>query len=455
MGEGDVRLRDTLASAVRALQGPRHLNVVELGATGVTTFDVHRDESGTPCAATGLMLPWHELGTPLEQRRIARAAGGVSDEAVIVVCSAPGQELPELAASWLAELRPGSVSTRVSGLSVAALLREILTDEPLQQPYGLLGLTSDPLSGKLRPAAVTVFPVGAARGATAEIVAQASGEVVFAVVSMTEKHPRPVAIRVAELPPGRQEVRLLLGGPGSVEFSSPALFAEDGRGWAELVVGAWPLIGAQGGRIHLVVGIELSEDRSLVTRRIDLVRRVIHEAATGITECLVSLVPYATHSYDWQVPERPVRPGCWLAPPERALTALERLETQPVYPDGYRDAAQVEDMLAEVVTRLSEGSPGRTVLLTAGDRPPHPPGRHDTLLACPNHYDWNRQTTWLERAGVAFGAITESAHPIWSVLGASSRARTEEAGVTRLCGDLGLATSGLNRIPLPLIEAAP
>ncbi|MGW0811077.1 hypothetical protein [Nonomuraea sp. NPDC002799] len=455
MSDGAARLRDTLASAVRALQGPRHLNVVELGAAGITTFDVHRDASGTPCAATGLILPWRELGTPPERRRIAQTAGGVSDEAVIVVCSAPGEELPELAASWLSELRPGSVSTRVPGLPVAALLREIVADEPLQQPYGLLARTPDPLGGAPRFAAVTVFPAGAARGATAEVVVRASGEAVFAVLSMIEGQPRPVAVRVADLPPGRQQVRLVLGGPGSVDFASATPFVEDDQGWAELAVGAWPLFGTHGGRIHLVVGLETCGSQALVTRRIDLVRRVIREAAAGITECLVSLVPYATHSYDWQVPERPVRPRCWLAAPEGALTALERLAAEPVYPDGYRDAAQVEDMLAMVVTRLGEGSPGRTVLLTAGDRRPHPPGRHGQLLACPNRYDWNRQTTWLERAGVVFGAITENDDPIWAVLGASSRAPMDASGVTRLCTDLGLATAGLGRIPFPLIEVAP
>ncbi|QFY13418.1 hypothetical protein GBF35_48775 [Nonomuraea phyllanthi] len=454
MSESAVRLRGTLATAVRALQGARHLNVVELGAAGVTTFDVHRDASGTPCAATGLILPWRQLGTPLERRRIAQAAGGISDEAVVIVCSAPGEKLPELAASWLAEMRPGSVLARVSGQSVAGLLREVLTDEPLLQPYGLLGLTPDPLGGMPRPAAVTVFPAGAAPGATAEVVAQASGEVVFAVLSMTEGQPRPVAIRVADLPPGPQVIRLVLGGPGSVEFSSSVPFVQDDRGWAELVVGAWPLIGTQGGRVHLVVGLETCGHQDLVARRIELVRQVILESAGGGTECLVSLVPYATHSYDWEVPERPVHPRCWLAAPDRALTALDRLEAEPVYPDGYRDAAQVEDMLAEVVTRLSEGSPGRTVLLTVGDRPPHPPGRH-TLLACRNRYDWNRQVTSLERAGVVFGAITESDHPIWGVLGGSSRAHTDGNSVTQLCADLGLATTGLDRIPFPMIEVAP
>ncbi|MEU8362148.1 hypothetical protein AB0C27_39635 [Nonomuraea sp. NPDC048882] len=170
MRETEARLRSALASAVSALRGSRHLNVVELGAAGVTTFDVHRDETGTPRAATGLMLAWRELGTPPGRRRIVQAAGGVSDEAVVIVCSAPGEDLPDLAGSWLAETRPGSVLERVPGLKVAELLREVVADEPLQQPYGLIGLIPDPLGGEPRPAAVTVFPAGVARGATAELV---------------------------------------------------------------------------------------------------------------------------------------------------------------------------------------------------------------------------------------------------------------------------------------------
>ncbi|MEU6796785.1 hypothetical protein ABZ907_34255 [Nonomuraea wenchangensis] len=438
-----------------ALRGSRHLNVVELGAAGVTTFDVHRDEMGTPRAATGLMLPWRELGTPPERRRIVQAAGGVSDEAVVIVCSAPGEDLPDLAASWLAETRPGSVLERVPGLTVAALLREIVADEPLQQPYGLLGLIPDPLGGEPRPAAVTVFPAGVTRGVAAELVVQARGEVVFAILSMTEGQPRPLAIRVADLAPGRHEVRLVLDGPGRVALSSSVPFVRDDRGWADLVVRAWPLIGPQGGRVHLVVGIETCGNRDLVSRRIELVRQVIDEAAAGTAECLVSLVPYATHSYDWKVPESAVRARCWLESPQRVQDALDRLRAEPARPDGYRDAAQVEDMLAEVVTRLGEGGPGRTVLLTAGDRPPHPPGRHERLLACPSRYDWARQVAWLERAGVVFGAITTRDDPIWSVLGASCRARADDRSVAQLCAKLGLATSGLGRIPLPLIEVAP
>lgn len=144
-----------------------------------------------------------------------------------------------------------------------------------------------------------------------------------------------------------------------------------------------------------------------------------------------------------------------MLPSESALRSLGWLGAADI---GYRDAAQVEDMLAEVVQRLSTMDESRpTALLVFGDRPPHPAQAGDGLLPCPLGHDWQQSLNSIKlRSDVVVVAIRDDlAAPgtaAWAHLGATMLLALNSVDKDALGRRIGFVVPSLRDIPIPIID---
>ncbi|MFC4586680.1 hypothetical protein [Sphaerisporangium corydalis] len=499
---GEDLLRRALTEAIAELAGSRRLVVVEVAAEGVTAFDLHRDEAGTSRGRERPMTRWagqtaegggdgatpspfeegSEGATPAEGGRdgatafpaeeaAVRATWLPVDARVVLVRSAPDGGPVGRAMEALRAARPDALALNGGGVPVAVLLREIVAAEPLRRPYDLVVLRRHPVTGRLRLACQPLFAMETRRGALSEVTVQCEPSdergTVFAVVAWQDRRPVLVSVHAVKLPPGRYEVTAMLERPGRVRFSGlPSLTRED-RSWTELVSSVPARLGPPSGPAHLICAVETTGPEVQLGERLRRVSQLVTELAGELSGLLqVSLVTYGAHSYDPRIPERPVDVVDWEVSPDDAQESLKILEESRAgratghgaAEPGYPYAAQVEDMLAEVAGRL--GPPGgrrRTVLLTVGARPPHPPRRHASeILPCPRRVDWERQVRDLQRhPGLVFGAICdqppERAHPAWARLGENASAHLDTLDPQGFCADLGVTAPGVQRVPFPLM----
>ncbi|MEU0520367.1 hypothetical protein [Streptosporangium sp. NPDC006007] len=472
-----IRLRRALAEAVAELAGPRSLTVVEVTAEGLTAFDMHRDETGTPRGRGRATVPWAEpagergrdIADVFSARRaVLDAVGMPADGTVVLMGSSPGSPRADEAMEWLRAAHPDAPAFTRADMCARALLREIVADEPLCRSYELVVLKRHPATDRLEFTCRQLFPIEARRGDPSSaftVRCEPSGErgTAFAVVAWRDRRPALLSVQTVKVPPGRYEITAELERPGRVRFSGLPDLVRDDQDWAELVASVPARFDPPAGPAHLICAVETTGTDAQVRERLRRIGQMITTVSDGVESRLrVSLVAYGVHSYQRGVPEAPVDVAGWQISAEQARYSLEdleeRLKKRGTLSQGYAGAAMVEDMLAEVVSRLSDGGGERTVLLTVGDRPPHPPRADPSeILPCPHRIDWVQQVRRLERyPGLAFGAICdrppERVDPVWSQLGRGGLAQLDAVDVQGLGAALGLAVPRVQRIPFPLIE---
>ncbi|MGJ6964288.1 hypothetical protein ACSDR0_20480 [Streptosporangium sp. G11] len=477
---GEVLLRKALAGAVAGLDESGRLAVVEVAVDGITTFDLRRDDLGRPRCRFDPVIPWSSLvgerrwddtgrdparrdltrQDPTEEA-VIRAAGVHSHAALILVCSFPDSPLAGQALAWLHAACPEAMVFVQADVRVDALLREVVRNDPLDRPYELVVLKRSAVTGGLELAAHQLFGIGARPGAVTEVTARCGvGDergTAFAVVAWG-RSPLLLSLQSAHLVPGRYDFTVELERPGRVRFFGLPGMADDDRSWADLVAAVPRRLDTRTGSQHLICAVEISGAPGEVAERLGRLRQMIARMSAGPSAPLrVSLVAYGAHSYDRRVPEGEVEVVDWLVPPGHALASLTRLEERDPAPEGHPHGAQLEDMLAVVAGRVAEGEAERTVLLTVGDRSPHPARVNGTILPCPHRHDWHALLRRLEQhPGMAFGAICDrdvgKTDPVWSRLGATALTWLNALDIREFGAELGLAAPQDQPIPFPLIE---
>jgi len=508
-GEG---LREAIARDVAGLPGGAAFMISEFAAAGFITWEVRRDQDGTPHARQWL-VPWselyhrrepgpsghsHEQGRPGGHRaaaeppaaelagseltggaltgseltggaraRITQAAEGSS---LLLVCSAPAD--PSAAPAFaLARgvLERGGVTWRrafTCPVPLEDLLLEVFTDDPLTQWYDLVALRRTP-EGRLVFTTRQLFAPGAVRGAAESLTVRCEPSddagTVFAVMAyrLEERTTfRRVTQRVANVPHGTYELTAELRRPGEVRFrlrEQAVKFRPDRRSWEELVARVPPRLDRLR-PAHLIVAVEVSGSTARVLERIDRAEQLIRCVAAGADGPLhVSLISFGAHAVHRDDAEEPVTVLSWAQSSGVALAALSRLRERGAAPPGYSRAAQLECMLTTVATRLT-GEHGRPVLVTAGSRPAFPRrvDRVSEIIPCPNRNDWAAAWYHLrQHPGMAFGAIRDfgPGGEAWRHLGHDAAGQLAAVDVRRFAADLGLVSSTAQYIPFPLVEA--
>ncbi|MEV8635348.1 hypothetical protein AB0395_27195 [Streptosporangium sp. NPDC051023] len=472
-----ILLRKTLTEAVAELGGARRLSVVEVAPDGVTVFDLHRDETGTPRGHGRPVVrwadpvdgpSWDDPGASGDRETVLEAVNVSADTTVVLVGSSPGSPRADEAMELLRAAHPKAFAFTRAGMPVGRLLREIVADEPLRRSYELVVLRRHPVTNRLELTCTPLFEIEARRGTsfTFTVRCEPSDEwgTAFAVVAWQDRRPALLSVHTAKVQPGRYEITAELERPGLVRFSGLPGLARGDRSWAEWVAAVPYRLDPSAGPAHLICAVETSGTAARVLERFRRIGQMITAMSGGLDDRLqVSLIAYGTHSYQRNVPEEPVDVAGWQVSTEHARHSLERLEERVRQREaedrGYADAAMVEDMLAEVARRLPSSSQGRTALLTVGDRPPHPPRVHRShILPCPRRFDWEQEVRRLEQhPDLVFGAICDRppgrADPVWSRLGRAGLVHLDGAvDVHGLGADLGLTASQVQPIPFPLLE---
>ncbi|WP_067140928.1 hypothetical protein [Microtetraspora malaysiensis] len=465
--------RKAIAQALADLADTAPLTLVEVATDGVTTFLLQRDGNGSP-RGRSWSATWPDLAgergwdaDPAETRKaVLRASRAPSPFGeVILVAASSGDPKAEQALDWLRAAHPAAQVLRAEA-PVAALVREVMADDPLTRSYELVVVLIDPGTDRPRLTSRQLFPLGSRPGARTRVSVRCEAVgpngTAFAVVTWQGPEPRLLSVQSAPLAPGRYEVTAELVRPGRVSFTGLPALSPDPRDWNQLVSALPDRLPGGLGPAHLVCAVEVCGADDQVAERLSRARQVINLASGELGDLLqVSLLAYAAHSYDASAPEFPVRVPAWKAGAGEALDALDALEEQGAVARGYPyhpQAAQVEDMLAVVAERLDWADPTPTVVLTVGGRPPHP-ARTDPsmILPCPRRHDWRKLLASLrKRQGTVLGAIcdqaTDQTHQAWHGIGATALAHLEAVDVRGLAAALGLVASSPVHLPFPLLD---
>ncbi|MGV9324693.1 hypothetical protein [Streptosporangium sandarakinum] len=487
--------RKAIAQALAGLADTGHLTVVEVAADGVTTFLLHRDGNGRP---RGRSWPatWPDLAgehgwdadpaaareAVLRAARVHPSSAGAArifpssadaihetrgspPSADMILVAASADPRAERALDWLRAAHPAAQVLRADA-PTAALVREVMAEDPLTRPYELVVLLADPDTGRLRLTGRRLFPIGSRPGARTRVALRCTEPgahgTALAVVTWQGPEPRLLSLQSAPLAPGRYEVTAELVRPGRVRFTGLPALSPDHRDWEQLVGSLPDRLPGRAGPTHLVCAVEVCGADDQVAERLSRARQMISFASGELGGLLrVSLLSYAAHSFDPSAPEHPVRVAAWDADAGEALDALGELEEQGAVTRGYPyhpQAAQLEDALAAVAGRLGQAGPAPVVVLTVGGRPPHPPRTdRSRILPCPRRHDWRGLVAVLrQRRGTALGAICDhaagQAHRLWHELGATALAHLEAVDVRGLAADLGLTAPSPVHLPFPLLD---
>jgi hypothetical protein len=456
-----------ISENIRDLADTAALTIAQFSTDGLVTWEIRRDEAGTPRARYWPAVPWSDLrdGDVISERELSRIAWPEDGSRLVLVCSAPDDPSARSAFQLLLDAHRGQPAFRCT-VPLDELFRRVIAADPLTQWYELVTLRRAP-SGRLVLTGTQLFPPGTYRGERQSftIHCQPSDEdgTVFAVVATeTVDKVRLVSLDSASLPPGIYNLTAVLRRPGLVRFEGlPTKLREEHRSWPEIIAGIPERLDVSQ-PAHLICAVEVSGPAKLVGERIELTGQLIRHAAAGAEDRLkFSLVTYGPHAVGRSFPEVPTQILAWAEDRATVLAELGRVKDHGAAPTGYPRAAQLECVLAQVAGKLDEGAAddGRPVVVTIGSRPAFP-DRLDPvteIIPCPEHNDWRRSLQQLQDRwpGIAFGAISDSPpdQDVWPHLasGAFAPMSNRIFDVQSFAEDLGLL-SRIEYIPLPLTE---
>lgn len=461
-GHDAAGLMHAISAAVAKASGSRPLTVLELTASGSVTFHVTCDEIGVAAIRRSEPVTWESMGY----------AGSVPIPSgdLIIVDRAMGASRAAPALRRLRAARPDApaweapawdaAALETAATSVAGLLAEAAAGIPIRQDYELLAVRADPGANRVRLTSEPLFAAGASRGAvaTATIARErpGTGQTVLAVVARGGDTPRLLSAGRVPLPPGRHRIRAELLGPGLVGFTEPAGVAPYGGSVPDLIA-AVPRSTNTVERAHLICAIEVSGAASAVAARLYRAERLIKSLYKQLPEpgqLAVSVIGYGAHRFDRRRPQQGVIVTDWMAPAVKALRSVGWLGAADL---GYPNAAQIEDMLAEVTRRLIPGpaEPPPTALLVVGTRPPHPARVSDGLLPCPFGYDWQRRLDVLTglphvRVAAIRDDLAAAGSAAWAQLGVTTLLALDSVDEDALGAALGFVVPALPDTPFPL-----
>ncbi|MGH3374680.1 MAG: hypothetical protein ACRDP6_08065 [Actinoallomurus sp.] len=473
-------VRGRLTGALRELETCSP-TLVEVDAGGVTASVVTLDRLGTPSVVRSAAASWAtllpELSRDPAELRFQLAGGRTVRDwtplrrapadlglrpagPVMLACALPGWPVPERATTILKEDLSCSEPLRPAGISVTALLAELVADLPLIRAYHLIGAVVDPPTGKVRRELVEIFAPGTRPGHRADLAVRrppgARDGTVLAAVVGDPGHWAPVEMRKAALVPGINQVSAVLDAPGRVRFVAPGLLPES-RSLPELLALVPDELPAAAD-VDLVCGVELCGTPDVVARRrafvAELLRVLADERDDGLR---VAVLGYLDHRFFDRTREKAgVVYGTELGPVARAAARLHELPSpQPYYPER----APVEDMLslAGRYFRRDRRIGGRA-LLTVGDRLPHPVKiGQDPIMRCPRGHDWRSLLKRLRTdLDVDCFAVTDqpprrSSGVVWQRLGSAGLYELATADPRQVAVDMGVLPREDDSLPFPLI----
>jgi hypothetical protein len=479
-------LTEILRRALAALNGSDRLTVIEVTEEGIGATQVRVGLLGSLEVAPARDLAgWADLLPMLSTDPVVRAfqlAGGIAEfehgqlwdtlertltaivraeRPVVIVSTVPGWTLPEWAVTFLARRYEPAASTRVSPVPLGPLLRRLAEDTALHQPYELVVAVVHPTSRQVMLQSRQLFAEGAQPGDEAVLpvrcVPSDENGTVLAVVTWHDREPQPLSTQVVKLRPGTYRLRAVLDGPERVRFVEPAGAAPEQRRWSELLSLIPERLEPTVAAVDLICGVELGGDREEVDARLSLVRelvKILDDECPEPDRLRIAILGYGEHELDTRRDEPRVVRGRWLAPAATALDALAQLRA--VEPD-YHEAAPVEDMLHEVAGRL-EPVERKTVLMTVGGRPPHPPRPNvNGILPCRHGHDWTKLLRKVERrTDVSRIAVVDRLNakdrPAWRRLGADALRELHHTEPRRLGIDIGVLMPQVQRLPFPVLD---
>jgi hypothetical protein len=457
---GRETLTQVLAEQLARLGAGEALALVELGADGIVSWEVHRDSSGTPRAWHWPAVPVSSLGRAgvrPEQLPHTVARAGAESHLTLVVSSPdePGSGPFGL----LSSAHPDAPVLRGAG-PLGTVLRDVIADDPLTCWYELVGLRPTK-SGRLLFGTQPLIPPGARRGYRRKFVVRCERSddhgTVFAVVSAEQgRRLHLLSVESATLAPGVYRLTAELRRPGLVGWLGlPAKPGLDHRRWSELVA-AVPERLDRAGPAHLICAIEVSGSQGQVEDRISRVEQLIRGVDDVDGGLNISLISYGPHSFERGGPDSSPAVLTWATTSQHALSALSALRDRGPMRVGYPRAAQLECVLAEVADRLT-GPEGRVALVSVGARPAFPPrvDPRTEILPCPRRRDWRLALGRLrQQPGIAFGAIRDPGpnEAIWTELGREAFAPVDAVDIIGFATSLGLQSGTVPRVPFPLIE---
>ncbi|MEU8143205.1 hypothetical protein [Nonomuraea sp. NPDC048901] len=459
-------LRGDLADLIVSFR--ERLAVVEIDAAGIRIFEVRVDEVGTPFHTRRASAKWSTLTASGDEvfDAVLRIAGDLisadEEDPLMVVCCADGHE-QEAALRALRQWRPSAQVVEVPGVKLGELLPELIVGAPLRHAYDLIVARERTDDGRLELVGRRLFGSGAKPGDDAHVTITCTdaGGVLLAVSAWSGllQPSDLVSVDHAPLSPGPHRLRAVLERPGVVRFPEVPGLQPDTRPWTEVVATLPALLPPVPRPAHLVCAIETAGTLKEFEDRCHWAGYVIDlltEHRLGPQHLQVSVAGYGTHVFGTRHADR-TRPALavWSGSTAQARAALESLQpTAPTYPN----AAQLEDLLAEVRDRLLP-QPGntRTALLTIGARPPHPPRSGlDRVPACPARHDWLALLRDMEqRHDLRSAAICDSppASPSspWHRLGSAALFQVDAVNAEELVIRLGLVGSSA-ALSLPFVS---
>lgn len=433
-------------------------------------------------------LLWRSLRDGLPPRL------GEPGDDVLLVNREIGWPVPDRAVRILRKRHPNAEVVPAGRQGVRDLLGPLVAALPPRHDVGLLAVEVEPGTRRVHPRLIPLFPAGTPAGTERTVsLARPPGDAdttVLVAVAATATRWTLLAAGAARLPAGvRTDVRLTLDGPGRVRITAPDGLRPVTERLPELLDGLPGRLEALTEPVDLICAVELGGVDELVRRRLDLARdlvSVLDVTYPGSELVRVAVLGYRDHAYGRGKERRQTVLGDWLGTPVKALEALSRLRPSPI---EYPEAAPVEDMLHEVAARLARSrsstgtwatgtwatgqmsapgalaataghGPSRTVLLTVGGRPPHPPIQGDgEVLPCQFERSWHAALATLTRAGVACAAVLHAGgpgpahdHPVWAALGSAALHEFDDTDARRLGVGLGLLPSAPQTLSLPLAD---
>lgn len=452
---GWTQLGQALASAVGEVSPDRPLSILELAVRGLTVFQIGVDDAGVTHLSQGVSRTWDDSGSS--------PSVPIPSGPLIIVTSTPDASAVMVALDRLRSARPDALSWVVSPQTdLRQLLSKTLAESPIRQGYELLVARTDRTANTIRLSSLPLFTTGARRGDVAETTVWCesadSGRTSFVVLARNSSTPRLLWAGSVPLQSGRHTVRAELLGPGIVRFVQPVGVTADPHSLGQ-ILDAVPksLNSVKQGRI--ICAVEVSGSPPRVATRLYQAGKIIRKLYEHIPEAgqlKVGIIGYGAHRFEGTRRDDRVVVAKWMSTPSEALDSLGWLGVSPH--DDSR-AAQIEDMLAEVVHRLGsmqESQP--TALVILGNKPPYPSHVDSAIPPCPAGYNWQKLLGDLEqRPDVTIAAIRDDLSSpgvvAWASLGSTILLSLDSVEEYELGRRIRLIASSAQHIPIPIADS--